>query len=413
MKIGTFARKFNINASTVRYYINSGLITPSKPGGQYEFDKECVADMEKILKYKKYCFSLEEIQLLFFMEKASRFQDDVVVQVCADILKNKRMELMKTREDLNRFIDELAEEIDSMHVPPQDKSEVSGVPFAAFPYLYCPVCQIPLKLEDASISGGSIHKGNLTCECGYGATIRDGIVLNREFAEETPFKAFNNVESVMAMKDLLSPLYRSLITKTYIWFNSMIPPNPDEASMILTGPFTFNFLLEYIDKLDKNNRYIIFDPSFKRISKLKKYLGASNGNILFIVGMPEDLPIRHHSVDIYLDDYSTVNSMFTFGTFSTEYIGPLLKPGADVLGIFTTYMEARGSLQNFVADHPNFSPEKMTLSGLKYQWSGAKVKMTEQKLMGETTRSELHFQQDVVGEKIQVYGYHAKKEDSR
>lgn len=413
MKIGTFARKFNINASTVRFYINNGLITPSKPGGQYEFDKECVADMEKILKYKKYCFTLEEIQLLFFMEKASRLQDDVVVQVCADILKNKRNELIKTREDLNRFIDELADEIDSMHVPQQDPTEVSGVPFSAFPFLYCPVCQIPLKLEAASLSNGSIHKGILSCECGYGATIQDGIVLCREFAEDTPFKAFNNVESVMAMKDMLSPLYRSLITKTYIWFNSLIQPSPEEACIIMTGPFTFNFLLEYMEKLDRNNRYVIFDPSYKRISKLKKYLGNCSANILYIVGMPEDLPVRRNSVDIYLDDYSTVNSMFTFGTFSTEHIGPLLKPGAEILGIFTTYQEASKSLHNFVSDHPNFTPEKMTLSGLKYQWSLAKVRITEQKLIGETTRSELHFQQDVVGEKIQVHGYHAKKEDSR
>ena len=413
MKIGTFAKKFKINASTVRYYINNGLITPSRPAGQYEFDKEWVADMEKILKYKTYCFTLEEIQLLFFMEKASRFQDDVVVQVCADILKNKRNQLIKNRDDLNRFIDELAVEIEGMHAPVQQATESAGVPFSAFPYLYCPVCQIPLKLEDANISNGSIHKGTLACECGYSATIQDGIILNKEHAEETPFKAFNNVESVMAMKELLSPLYRLLITKTYIWFNNRIQCMQEEPQLILTGPFTFNFLLEYIDKLGKNNRYIIFDPSYKRIVKLKKYLGASNENILYIVGMPWDLPIRHRSVDIYLDDYSTVNSMFTFGTFSTEHLAPLLKPGGEVLGIFTTYQEASKSLLNFKEGHPSFQPEKMTLSGLKYQWSRGNVRMAEQKLMGETTKPELHFQQDVIGEKIQVFGYYGKKEDSQ
>jgi len=193
MKIGTFARKFNINTSTVRFYINNGLLTPSKPAGQYEFDKECISDMEKIQKYKTYCFTLEEIQLLFFMEKASRFQDDVVVQVCADILRNKRKELIETRDNLNRFIDELAAEIGDMHVPAQQPAISSGVPFSAFPFLYCPICQIPLKLDEASLSNGSIHNGTLTCECGYGATIRDGIILNKDFAEDTPFKAFNNI----------------------------------------------------------------------------------------------------------------------------------------------------------------------------------------------------------------------------
>jgi len=413
MKIGTFARKFNINSSTIRFYINNGLLTPSKPAGQYEFDKECIADMEKIQKYKTYCFTLEEIQLLFFMEKASRFQDDVVVQVCADILRNKRNELIGTRDNLNRFIDELAREIEDMHVPTQQPAVSSGVPFSAFPFLYCPDCQIPLKLDDASISNGSIHKGNLTCECGYSATIRDGIILNKDFAEETPFKAFNNVESVMAMKDMLSPLYRLLITKTYIWMNNRIQSNPEGIRVIMTGPFTFNFLLEYMEKFEGNNRYIIFDPSYKRISKLKKYLGTFGDNIVYIVGIPEDLPIKRKSVDIYIDDYSTVNSMFTYGTFSTEYIAPLLKSGGEVLGIFTAYSDGAKSLQNFKKDHPVFAPDKMTLGRLKAQWAAEKVKTTELKLIGETTAAEIHFQQDVPGEKIQVYGYHSKKEDSQ
>lgn len=412
MKIGTFARKFNINTSTVRFYINNGLLTPSKPAGQYEFDKECIADMEKIQKYKTYCFTLEEIQLLFFMEKASRFQDDVVVQVCADILRNKRKELIETRDNLNRFIDELAREIEDMHVPTQQPAISSGVPFSAFPYLFCPVCQIPLKLDDASLSNGSIHKGILTCECGYSATIHDGIILSKDFAEETPFKAFNNVESVMAMKDMLSPLYRLLITKAYIWMNNRIQSNPEGVRVIMTGPFTFNFLLEYMEKLVGNNLYVIFDPSYKRISKLKKYLGSFGDNIVYIVGMPEDLPIKQNSVDLYLDDYSTVNSMFTYGTFSTEHIAPLLKPGGEVLGIFTAYPSGAKSLQNFKSDHPIFSPDKMTLTRLRSQWAAEKIRTTEQKLIGETTAGEIHFQQDVLGEKIQVFGYHSRKEDS-
>ena len=95
MKIGTFARKFNLNISTIRFYINNGLLTPrSSRRARYELGKECVSDMEKILKYKKYYFTLEEIQLLFFMEKASRFQDEIVLEVCADILRNKKNSLL-------------------------------------------------------------------------------------------------------------------------------------------------------------------------------------------------------------------------------------------------------------------------------------------------------------------------------
>ncbi|HOA42315.1 MAG TPA: MerR family transcriptional regulator, partial [Bacillota bacterium] len=105
MKIGTFAQKFNLNTSTIRFYIDNGLLTPTRKGGQYSFDKECVADMEKILKYKKYYFSLEEIQLLFFLEKASRFQDEIVLEVCADMMRNKRDSLIQERDKLAQCID--------------------------------------------------------------------------------------------------------------------------------------------------------------------------------------------------------------------------------------------------------------------------------------------------------------------
>lgn len=409
MKIGTFARKFNINVSTVRFYIGNGLLTPSRVGGQYEFDAECVSDMEKVLKYKKYSFSLEEIQLLFFMEKASSFQDEVVLQVCTDILKNKRKQLIKEKENLALFIDELEKEIE--YLPSFVSGEISetGVPFSIIPYLYCPVCQKPLKLDSASLANGGIEKGILSCECGYTAEIADGIILCREFQEDTPFKAFENVESVMAMKDQFSPLYRKLIAKTYLWMFNRISGQINANRIIMTGPFPFNFMLEYTDNLGHDNTYIIFDPSLKRIEKMKKYLSSWNYNIVYIVGKPDQLPLKKNSVDLFVDDYSTVNSLFTYGTFSTEHIAPLLKSTGETVGIFTAYQHAPKSLANFRKDHPDFEPRKMTLSGLKYQWAENGVKVTEDKTIGATTPGELHFPQNERGETIELHGYHAKK----
>ena len=122
------------------------------------------------------------------------------------------------------------------------------------------------------------------------------------------------------------------------------------------------------------------------------------------------MPIKRGTIDLYIDDYSTVISLFTYNTFSTEYISPLIKNSGEVIGIFTTYLQAPKSLQNFKKDHPNFMPEKMTLSGLKYQWSLENIKMTEEKVIGATTPGELHFPQNAAGETVAVHGYHGKKE---
>lgn len=411
MKIGTFARKFNLNISTIRFYINNGLLSPNRVGGQYELGKECVSDMEKILKYKNYYFTLEEIQLLFFMEKASRFQDEIVLEVCADILRNKKKQLIAEKENLTQFIAEIEKEIEGLSAFTSLNTKEEGVPFSIIPYLYCPNCQEPLKLDSASLSNGSMQKGVLSCECGYTATISDGIILCKDYSEDTPFKAFENVESVMAMKNQFSPLYRRLITKAYIWMYHQMITQINGVKFILAGPFTLNFLLEYIEKLGKDNIYIVFDPSMKRISKIKKYLSSWNYNVVYIVGRPEEMPIKRGTIDLYIDDYSTVNSLFTYNTFSTEYISPLIKNSGEVIGIFTTYLQAPKSLQNFKKDHPNFMPEKMTLSGLKYQWSLENIKMTEEKVIGATTPGELHFPQNATGETVAVHGYHGKKEN--
>ena len=409
MKIGTFARKFKLNPSTVRYYINSGLIVPDREGGQYVFNKDCIQDMEKILKYKKYYFSLEEIRLLFFLEKASRFKDEIVLGVCADILKNRRDKLIEQRDQLNNIIDDLNIEIENLPSTPNKEAEDIGIVYSFIPFLYCPYCQIPLKLDSANLYNGGIQKGLLWCECGYKATIDNGIVLCKDYDDETPFKAFENVNSIIAMKQQFSATYRLLISQTYLYMYNKIANKLEESRHIMAGPFTLNFLLESLEKLGEDHIYIIFDPSLKRINKLKKYLALSNYKIIFIAGKAEELPIKHSTIDIYIDDYSTTNSMFTYSTFNTEHISPLLKNNAEVVGIFTTYLNSPKSINNFKQSHPGFDPSKMALGTLKHHWSENGVRINDVKLIGKTTPKEIHYPQDEIGEWVEVHGYRAKK----
>ena len=87
MKIGQFAKKYDINITTVRYYIERSLLTPERKNNQYIFNEECMRDMEKILRYKEYRFSLEEIELLFFLEKTSNGSDEDIMEIISDIFE--------------------------------------------------------------------------------------------------------------------------------------------------------------------------------------------------------------------------------------------------------------------------------------------------------------------------------------
>jgi len=411
MKIGAFAKKFNSNISTVRYYVNNGLLMPEKENGQYDFGKDCIGDMEKILKYKRYQFSLEEIQLLFFMEKASHFQDEIVVQICGDILREKRNQLIEKRDHMTEFIDDLEREIEGLSVYANgiEGAVQEGVPFSYIPYLYCPVCQEPLKIDSASLSNGSIQKGALWCECGYRVSISEGIIFCKDHMEGTPFKSFDNIDSVKSMKDQFSPNYRMLIKKAYIWMYNCIASSRIEPRHILAGPFTLNFTFEYIDQLGEGNTYVIFDPSFSRIKKIRKYLSGRGFNVVYIVGSADCLPIKHKSIDVYIDDYSTVNSLFTYNDFSTNQLAPLIKPLGEVVGIFSSYRQAPKSLLNFKELHPKFDVNRMTLSGLSYDWGLNGVTLLREKTIGTTNPGEVHFLQNVMGEQVEVHGYLAKK----
>ncbi len=413
MKIGAFAKKFGLNISRVRYYVTNGLLTPNKKEGHYEFGKECVSDMENIIKYKKYHFSLEEIQLLFFMEKASQFQDEIVIEVCADMLQKKRSQLIAEKENLSEFINDLEKEIGDLSFCTSEGKKEGGIPFSYIPYLYCPDCQKPLKIEAANLSNGAIQKGDLGCDCGYQVGISDGIILCQNFVEETPFKAFDNIDSVMSMKDQFSPNYRMLIKKAYIWMYNSITNRPTEPRHILAGPFTLNFLFEYIEKLGMDNTYIIFDPSLTRIEKIRKYLSNRNYNVVYIVGNSDRLPVKNKSIDIYIDDYSTVNSLFTYNSFFTKHLAHLMKVTGEVVGIFTSYQNAPKSLYNFKELQPNFDTKRMTLSALKYEWGLEGIQVFCDKKIGSTNPGEVHFFQNEPGEQVEVRVYAAKKSTNR
>lgn len=413
MKIGAFAKKFGLNISRVRYYVINGLLTPNKKDGHYEFGKECVSDMQNIIKYKKYHFSLEEIQLLFFMEKASQFQDEIVVEICANMLQNKRNQLIEEKDNLSEFINDLEKEIEDLSFCRSEGKREGGVPFSYIPYLYCPVCQKPLKIQAADLSNGAIQKGELSCDCGYKVSISDGIILCPNYVDDTPFKAFDNIDSVLSMKDQFSSNYRMLIKKAYIWMYNSITNRPTEPRHIMAGPFTLNFLFEYIEKLGRENTYIIFDPSLIRIKKIRKYLSNRNYNIVYIVGNSDKLPIKNKSIDIYVDDYSTVNSLFTYNSFFTKHLAPLVKETGEVVGIFTMYQNAPKSLNNFKELQPNFDSKRMTLSALKYEWGLEGLQNFCDKKIGDTNPGEIHFFQNEPGEQVEVRVYSVKKAVNR
>ncbi len=410
MKISEFASKFNMNASAVRYYVNNGLLIPDIKNGQYWFGKSCTEDMEKILKLKRFHFSIEDIQLYLFLEKTSRFKDDVIRNLIREILEKKKEELLSEREEIDKSLADITEEIESLPEVAIDDTTKSGIPFAFIPSLYCPHCQLPLNLENASMSAGYLTNGALHCSCGYSAQIKDGIIECEGSYDDTPLKSFKLIDSVLGIYEDFSPPYRALVEKAYfMMYNAILGQDKDSPQMIMSGPFQYNFLLYYIEKLGKENTYIIMDPSRNRLRKIRSYLDNTGLNIVYIAGMLDQIPVKDRTVDVYIDDYAYTNCIFSFNAFDFDRIRRLLSHRGLVTGIFGDYKRAPQGLANFRSIQPGFQPEKLSFSHLKYDLSQGGMEMDKTKSAGLTSKDGDNYAQDVPGEQVEVLFYTAEK----
>ena len=188
--------------------------------------------------------------------------------------------------------------------------------------MYCPICSSPLRLESASLSNNKLTSGDLSCACGYESHIEDGVILCDGYTQSTPFKAFKNIESVVSITEEFGKEYRILIDKAYMWMYHQIPTG-DEHRIVMAGPFTFNFLLKYCQEFSRNTTFVIIDPSLKRISKMQKYMKEFDFQTVFIAGTLDKIPVRRECIDIYADDFSSVNCIFTYNKKSVQiHISP-------------------------------------------------------------------------------------------
>lgn len=167
MKIGQFAKKYNINITAVRYYVEKALLTPERKNGQYIFNDSCERDMEKILKYKDYRLSLDEIELLFFLEKTSKLKDQTILEIISEVFADKKRMLEEEIVALQGIVKKLDEEAKCFKTAriAETPNTVNGIPFSFIPYLYCPKCGKPLVLDSVSIANNKISKGEIGCGC--------------------------------------------------------------------------------------------------------------------------------------------------------------------------------------------------------------------------------------------------------
>ena len=413
MKIGEFAQRYNMNQSAVRYYIEKALLTPVRKNGQYIFDKTCTEQMEKILFYKSLGFSLDEMGTIVCYEDASHLKDKTVLLRLLDLMQKKKQDVQRVIVAQERISERLETEIGKYEELLQNweqGSDLPGMPLQALEILRCPKCVKSIELRNALISGAGIQTAKIRCECGYQAAIEDGVFIGEGSTKASPVKTSENIDSVSAITEDFSLEYANLVNKGHLWLYQKFSQQMENLRYVMAGPFTYNFMLKYLKKLPKDVIYILMDVSIDKVRKLQQCFSELDYQIVYIAAGSDMIPLREQSVDYYIDDFSTINHMLSYGKDLMKSVGPLISKHGRIICILNDYREAGGSLENMKKEYNTFEPEEIQLKKLYQNLMRSGVQVSERDSLGISGGSEKAFRQQAENETVSLIAYMAEKE---
>ena len=393
MRIGEVSRRLGIRVSTIRYYIQTGLLVPNSESAQHQFSEEDCRALELIVQLKEWGLSLDEIHRLVSLRRLSAGVEPEDLADRVALLLNHQDKLRAQCAQFQTYIAEIDEYIDNIYqetgasAAHGDASAVTGVPLQSLGLLCCPCCQKVLKINHANISFNYIYDGILCCDCGYTAEIRSGVIYSsyeHTYAGDTA--------------DIDRSLYRSspnelvsLIQRSYNWMTLRIKNHSLSGSKVImeTHLNSFFYLYKQLKKLGPDHTYIIQDKFPAIIELYKSYIDQMrlDVNVLYIVSSDKNrLPIKAECVDLLID-YNSTNEHGIFShEFYLEKYREYLKPTGFVIGTYFYFDPNSRSTKALMASYPENHPKNYTLD---YFMSGTKphFRIIEQEEIGISTDS--------------------------
>lgn len=387
MKIGTFAKKYNTNISTIRHYMDRGLLLPQKNGGQYDFTSRDCMEMELILELKSIGFHLVELERYINITRLYDRKDSALYSKLYDILAHKHntMELEKQAlEKKMMLVSKKILEIEQLQIKDFEKisaaSPSSGVPLEFLPFMACPHCHNALNLDDAAIYDNSIHNGVLHCSCGYEGLIRNGIIFtgNMTFLDDQPeffdlyyggnpfLKEFDSM--LFECIDQSSTQFLTSIYKAGLWVHDMLKTQDRSYSCVLFPDISTHFLYSYhTAPYLKNSLILITALTEQALIPMKKHLESLNTGlkIVYFVNQDGNLPLKNHSIDLMIDFLGTMNLSLFSRTPYLDLVSRYFKPESYIAGAAEYYDPRSVSLKNIQKLYKDSHPAALTLFMLK------------------------------------------------
>ena len=364
MKISEFASLFDIPINTIRFYVSCGLLLPEVRNKQFRFDARCVADMKLILQLKEFDFSIAEIQSILALVRLSNLTAEDDIEDLVHILNAKHAELteklaqsQKAIRNLERYIAAVRRK-EIMETP----GGTSGVPIEMLPLLCCPDCGKPLSMQNADIRRGQILEADISCDCGYCASIRNGILVT----EGGWISQYDSPDVDRKFYKDLPVSWVTLFQKSFNWMLKEYKDMDLSGKVILETHINFYFFcFARIADMDRNAVYIFTDKYLEIVTLFKSLIERQNPDlkILYIADSTYRYPLRKECVDLYVD-FCSLNeySTFTDGENLFTLMEPYLKPDAKVLGTYFYFDPKSPSQKELLREYPDCAGDDYFLS---------------------------------------------------
>lgn len=425
MKIGEFAGKFNISVSTVRHYINLGLLVPEKDGFQYRFTEADCEEMSIIASMKEAGLKLSELHQYLALFRFYNKEDYLLYEKLQEYLDQKKEALHAQRRQIDthiRSLDGKIREIEEKRISMMGKTADSdggenkslpGFPLNAVNLLRCPHCESRLRLHHVEIAGTFITTGTLTCKCGYHAEIRDGVVFTenlRELEKDSKFlDCYFGEENLITNEDGMFLMARNMLTGEYLanlhrsslWIHKKLEHIDLHAKTILFPDTACQYLYSSYDCSNTaDSLFLVTALTERTIHAMRQHIANANPElkVAYVINQDGNLPLEKNCIDVIVDYMGTTNLSFFEKMPYYDLISPYLAEDAVVAGTMEYYRRNSDSLKKIRQRYPDCAPGVFTLDFMDetLRRNGFQIKQTE--IIGEKYDPGQFFEYHVPGD---------------
>ncbi|MFE5430638.1 MerR family transcriptional regulator [Peribacillus simplex] len=406
MKIGQFAKNFNVSIDTVRHYIEKGLLIPEKINTQFQMNTICLEDMALINELKLYRFSLKEIHKILSFKRITNNGNYRNMSYFRNLLVEKKMQLIEEKNQISNAIHSIDTNINTeTYENFEQDNRNKGVPLLFVPILSCPYCQSGLSLQNASILGNQIFEGNLYCSCGYQSEIKKGILFTSNL-KASPFKY--SIYEIDLKK--WNPNFISLLEKSKLWMYNELTQQLIENKIVLETNIEISMMLPtYLSSLSKNTSYIFTCYSLEWIKTLKQSIEKLHPDlsVLYIVNSDLHLPLTHHSIDIFIDSISFSQYSLIYKESPVQILKQYLKNNSCIIGNAVFYEANSKSLKNIQSIYPTPNPKAFQPYFLEEELQKHHFTISSKEIAGFTKNPGSYFSYHDENEKMNLLSYRA------